>query len=100
MRLSISRRAQADLDEIWTFVATESGSFEIADRVLSSLARTLDVLRRSPYAGKSREQDLRSNLRSIASGKYLIFHRVDAGIVCIVRVIHGSRDVQAIFSDD
>jgi plasmid stabilization system protein ParE len=48
MRLTISRQAQADLDGIWIYIASESGSAEIADRVLDSVGKTLNVLRLFP----------------------------------------------------
>jgi len=94
MQLSISPRARADMDEIWAFIASES-SIEIADRVLDSLAKKFHLLRLAPYAGRSRTHDLRAGLRSIASGKYVVFYTVNAGIVRIVRVLHGSRDLPA-----
>jgi toxin ParE1/3/4 len=96
MRLVFSRQAKADIDAIWTYVASESGSAEIADRVADSLNKTLTRLRHSPGIGKNREQDLRPGLRSHPSGRYLIFYRVDAGVVRIVRVLHGRRDIPAI----
>jgi plasmid stabilization system protein ParE len=33
MRYLRSRQAETDLDAIWSYVATESGSFETADRL-------------------------------------------------------------------
>jgi len=48
MRLSISRQAQTDLDGIWIYIAQESGSAEIADRVLDSVGKTLRVIRLFP----------------------------------------------------
>jgi plasmid stabilization system protein ParE len=38
-------------------------------------------------------------MRSITSGSYVIFHRVEADRVEIVRVMHGRRDVEAIFAE-
>lgn len=98
MRLSISRHAQIDLDEIWIFIASESGSAETADRVVDTVGRTLRILRRSPYAGRDPAHDLRPGLRSIPSGSYVIFYRIDAGAVRVLRIIHSNRDVQATFS--
>ena len=99
MRLAISPRAQADLDDIWIFIASESGSADSADRVLDSIAGTLNVLRRSPYAGRSRDQDLRPGLRSFPAGNHVIFYQIESGDVQVLRVLHGSRDIKAIFPE-
>jgi toxin ParE1/3/4 len=99
MRLTISQLAQADLDDIWIYIASESGSAEIADRVLDSVGHTLSLLRRSPFAGRSRDTDLRPDLRSFPSGNYVIFYRIESGDVQVLRVIHGSRDIKAIFPE-
>jgi toxin ParE1/3/4 len=98
MRLSISKRAKADIDEIWAYIATET-SIQAASRIGDSLARSFRLLRRVPFAGRSREQDLIPGLRSIASGRYVVFYRVEAGVVRIVRILHGSRDIHAIFTN-
>jgi toxin ParE1/3/4 len=92
MRLSISRRAEADLDSIWTYIARQSNSFDTATRVITSILGTASLLCRSPKLGRNRESEARSNLRSIPAGNYLIFYRIKPGIIRIVRVLHGKRD--------
>jgi toxin ParE1/3/4 len=99
MRLSITRAAKADIDEIWMYVATEA-SFEAASRVHDSLSRSFGLLRRHPFAGRSREQDLSQGLRSIPSGVYVVFYRIESGFVRVIRVLHGSRDTNAIFPEE
>jgi hypothetical protein len=41
MRLSISSRARTDLDAIWTYVASESGSIDAANRLIASIMRSI-----------------------------------------------------------
>lgn len=96
MKLSISRRAQKDLDEIWYYLVLKSGSAEAADKVAKSIHGAFGVLSRSPRIGRSREFDLGQALRSYPVGQYMIFYRVASGAVRIVRVLHGMRDIQAI----
>jgi len=98
MRVSICRRAQTDMDGIWVYVATESGSTHQADQVLESISKTLRILRNSPFAGRTRESDLRQGLRSFPSGSYVVFYQVKSGVVQIIRVLHGKRDARTIFS--
>ena len=93
MRLRYSKRALADLDEIWVYLAKTSNNIEIADRVLDSFTETLDKLRRNPFLGRSRASSMNPRLRSMATGKYVVYYRVFADIVEVYRVFHGSRDV-------
>jgi toxin ParE1/3/4 len=95
MRLLISQAARADIDEIWVHTATE-WSIEAANRFRESLSRIFSLLRRNPFAGRSRDE-LSSGLRSLPVGKYLVFYRVESDAVRVVRVIHGMQDLPARF---
>ena len=44
--------------------------------------------------------ELAANLRSYAYGHYVIFFEVTSEEVAIVRVLHGARDLPAVFRDD
>ncbi len=94
MRLRYSRRALTDLDEIWVYLANKSGNAEIADRVLDSITLTLIKLRRNPLLGRSRANTFNPRLRSIPTGRYVIYYRVYADLVEIYRIFHRSRDAQ------
>jgi len=50
-----------------------------------------------PGTGRSRT-DLGPTLRSVAVGDYLIIYRPIEGGIEIVRVLHGRRDINALFS--
>jgi toxin ParE1/3/4 len=99
MRLSITRAAMADIDEAWVYLATEAG-IEAANRVRNSFSKTFSLLLRVPFAGRSREQDLTPGLRSIPSGRYVVFYRVETDALRIVRVLHGKQDAMAILSEE
>jgi plasmid stabilization system protein ParE len=58
-------RADSDLDEIWYYIAKESGSVEIADRFIDSITDRFYLLSRSPYIGRRRDDDLRPALRRL-----------------------------------
>lgn len=96
MRVSLSGRAQNDLDPIWVYIASESGNTEIADRVLGSISEAFRILRSSPYIGRVRDSDLQQGLRSLPVGNYVIFYRIQSSEVRIVRVLHGRRDILAV----
>jgi toxin ParE1/3/4 len=96
MRTAYSRRARIDLEQIWIYVAKESRSTDSADRILDSIQKTCNLIRRSPYIGRKRDEDLSAGMRSHPSGNYLIFYRIQSGTIRVVRVLHGKRDIPKI----
>jgi len=68
-------------------------------RLLENLRVKALHLGEIPNAGRARPE-LRSGLRSLAHGNYILFYTVEPGIVWIQRVIHGARDLDAVFGDD
>ena len=99
MRIAYSRHARLDLDQIWNHAAKESSSTEVADRLIDSIQETCSRIRRSPYVGRKRDEDLGAGMRSHPSGAYMIFYRVKAGVVRVIRVLHGRRDIPAVFRE-
>jgi toxin ParE1/3/4 len=59
----LSPEAEAELDNIWYYVAKESGSLEIADRLIDSITDSFLLLARHPHIGRQRDADLRPGLR-------------------------------------
>ncbi|SRR5579871_1835397 len=90
-------QADADLDEIWYYVATRSGSIEIADRLVDSLTDRFYLLAMYPHIGRSRDEDLQVGLRSFPVGEYVIVYRIQDGDIFVLRVLHGRRDISAFF---
>jgi toxin ParE1/3/4 len=93
----VAPRAERDLDEIWYYVAKESGSVEIANRLIDSISDRFLVLASSPYIGRSRYEDFGAGCRSFGVGEYVIVYCVEAEDVLILRVAHGRRDLEALF---
>jgi toxin ParE1/3/4 len=91
----LSPEAEAELDEIWWYIAQESGSTDTARKVIASITRRFDLLARYPRLGRRRD-DLRPGLRSYPAGNYLIIYRIAEHNVLIVHVFHGRRDVEAL----
>jgi len=95
-RLSIE--AEEELDAIWLYVARESGSVDIATRVVDNIAERFWLLAKYPYIGRARDEDLRPGLRSLTAGDYVILHRIEENeLVLILHVVHGHRDMVALF---
>jgi toxin ParE1/3/4 len=90
-----SPQADSDLDSIWYYVASESGSVEIADRLIDSITERFLLLANYPNIGRRRDDDLRPGLRSFPVGEYLILYRLQDEDVLILRVLRGSRNIEA-----
>lgn len=87
-----SRRAEAELREIWRYIAEDS--LDAADRVLMRIDTKLRALRDFPDIGTMRD-DIRSGVRMLVEGNYLLLyeHHEADGIVELVSVVDGRRDL-------
>jgi toxin ParE1/3/4 len=97
-RLIWSQPADTDLLDIWGYLA-EQASPDIADRQLRNIVTACDRLVTWPFSGRPRNE-LVEGMRSIVVHPYLVFYRPSDAAVEIVRVLHGRRDLDAIFADD
>jgi toxin ParE1/3/4 len=90
-------QADSDLDDIWYYIATKSGSLDTADRLVDSITDRFYLLATHPNIGRARDQDLRPGLRSFPVGSYIIIYRIKDEDVVILRVLRGSRNIEALF---
>jgi toxin ParE1/3/4 len=97
MRHRRSPLADFDLDDIWYYVASQSGSTDIADRLIASITDRFFLLASHPNLGRARDEDLRPGLRTFPVGEYVIFYRIEDEDVVILRVLRGSRNMAALF---
>ncbi len=95
-KLRISRPAKNDLDEIWLFIAHDN--LDAADRFVDYLMDRFPLLASSPRMGRKRDE-LAAGLRSFPVKSYVILYRLQGDGVEIVRVVHGSRDLQRIANE-
>jgi toxin ParE1/3/4 len=89
----LAPQAAADLDQIWLYVAKESRSVEIANRLIDSMTDRFLLLARHPYLGRARDEDFGAGSRSLSVGEHVIVYCVEAEHVLILRVVHGRRDI-------
>jgi toxin ParE1/3/4 len=92
----VAPAAERDLDEIWYYVAKESGSLDIANRLIDTITDRFFLLAGFQHLGRQREEFC-FGCRSFAVGEFVIVYVVDAGDVLILRVVHGRRDIAALF---
>ena len=88
MKLRIRPEARQDLRDIGRSAGGEA--------VCPDLERAVRFSRRGPRVGRERP-DLGEGLRSFPVGNDVIFYRLLDGVVEIVNVIHGSRDIESLF---
>ena len=93
-RLFISAHARADLQEIHVYIAKDNP--EAARRLLERLRARARALSEMPGMGRSRE-DLRPGLFSFPIGRYVLFYCPQPCGIVLVRVLHGRRNVPALF---
>jgi toxin ParE1/3/4 len=94
-RLTITESARADLREIRDYIANDNPA--AARRFVERLRTQARKLAATPGIGRRRE-DLRPNLFSFAVGRHILFYRPQPGGIVLVRVLHGARDLPALFS--
>jgi toxin ParE1/3/4 len=96
MALRIAPEVELELDEIWFYVASESGSIAVAERLIDSITNHFFLLSGHPQLGRRRDHDLRAGLRSLTAGAYVIIYRIEGNDVLILHVIHTRRDLKAL----
>jgi toxin ParE1/3/4 len=95
-RIELSRAGLADFDDIYNYIARDNP--RAAAKVLRSLDESIQLLADQPKLGKVfRHRRLR--LRLLMHGDYLVFYRERPGVVEIVRVIHGRRNIPDILDE-
>ena len=92
----LAPRAEVDLDSTWLYVATTSGSPDIANRLIDSIASRFLLLATQPHMGRHRDEDLRPGIRTFPVGDFVIAYRIEGDDVLILRVLRGSRDINAL----
>jgi len=93
----VAPQAEADLDDIWLYVAKEAGSMDIATRLIDAITSRFLFLASFPYVGRARDDDFGPGSRSVAVSEYVIIYCVEGQDVSILRVVHGKRDLEALF---
>jgi toxin ParE1/3/4 len=94
MTYRLSGRARRDLVQIWRYIANDNEP--AADRFIDLITQRLELLGENPYAGRSRDE-LRPGYRSFPVGQYVVFYRLSESRVEIMHILHGKRDIEALF---
>lgn len=93
-KLLISATAADDLAEIWAYIAEDSP--KAATTFITAIEAKFRPLLDFPWIGSARDQ-LAPGLRALPYKNYVIYYIATDSDVTIVRVVHGARDVRALF---
>ncbi len=81
-----SPHAESDLENIWLYSFEKWGEKQ-ADHYYDALLNGINHLAENPLLGKSRDQ-IRQGYRSLQINRHVIYYRIQADIIDIVRVLH------------
>jgi len=95
-RVLRTRRANADLDDIWLHVALDNPG--AADGLIDRLVARCSHLADYPQLGPARP-DIAPDARMLTVGDYLVLYRVLGADAEIVRVVHGARRLAGLFDE-
>ncbi len=94
-------RAERDIEECFVYIAKDN--LDTGVFFLVAVEDSLEQLAKFPLLGKQRDfadkrfQNVRM-WRVKGYEKYLIFYQVTENTIEVIRVLHGSRDIEELFS--
>lgn len=92
-QLLISKRAEADLLDIWLWTYERFGEAQ-ADRYLDELGNGMGQCGAAPESGKDRRA-IRAGYRSLLVGSHVLFYTYTDAEVIVRRVLHAGMDFDA-----
>jgi toxin ParE1/3/4 len=94
MNVIVSDEADNDLLLIFSYLS--QNSFQAAELFASEIKRCLANVSAFPFSGSPRLR-LGPDIRSVVVSPYLILYAVRSDHITILRVLHGSRNIDAEF---
>jgi toxin ParE1/3/4 len=94
-RVFLTRQANVDLQEIWTYLAQDN--VDAADKLIHEFHEAFQLLVDQPDLGVPQFQ-YRKGLRcKVIRKRYLIFYEPAVGNLRVLRVLHSARDWSYLF---
>lgn len=102
-KLAILKRPAAERDIEDCFVYITEDNLDAGLAFLVAVEESLEQLSKMPLMGKTKEfsNHLLSGIRMWPMkgfDAYLLFYRADAESIELIRLIHGARDIESLFS--
>jgi plasmid stabilization system protein ParE len=99
-RYQFTPPALDDLFEIWSYIARDN--VDAANRLEDAIYKACAFLAEGPYRGGGREDITKLPLRFWtvpAFSNYIIVYDPASDPLQIIRILHGSRDIQAVLAE-
>ncbi|MDF1762280.1 MAG: type II toxin-antitoxin system RelE/ParE family toxin [Oleibacter sp.] len=93
LRLVKAPKAEADLIDIWLYVAEDQPIN--ADRLLDRLNDAALLIAATPLMGGDRPH-LSKDIKSFPFENYILFYRIKPDVLELVRVLSASRDIGSV----
>lgn len=97
MRLLIAPLAEQDLESIADYIAADNPRRAVS--FIQELRQQCQRIALNPPGYRMRPE-LGEGIRSCSHGHYVIFFEASADAVTVVRILHGARDLPALFRPD
>ena len=95
-RYKLTPQARYDLFSIWEFIARDN--IRAADRLAERMERAFRLLARFPKTGHKRaDVNTSEPVLFWPVSSYVVAYRPEPQPLIIVRILHGSRDLDALF---
>jgi len=88
--------APQDLDALFDYIGEQNHSPLAAAKLIRSIAERCQLYADQPLIGEARPE-LGEAVRSFTIGAYVVIYRPLQGGIIVLRIIHGARDIPAIF---
>jgi toxin ParE1/3/4 len=98
MDVLFSHDAEADLADIGAYIGADNTQRAIT--FVQELRRRCEALAEVPHAFPVLRLRSGVELRRRPYGSYLIFYRVTATAIIVMRVLHGARDYERLLASD
>ncbi|MHB8474108.1 MAG: type II toxin-antitoxin system RelE/ParE family toxin [Gammaproteobacteria bacterium] len=93
MKIAWSDIAEADLDELYDYIARDVPYY--AEQFVDRLIEAVNALKDHPYIGRHVPEADRNDVRELIFQGYRIIYRTQPDRVHILTVLHGSRNLAA-----
>ena len=88
----LAAAAESNLDEIWLYIAGESGSAARADKVIERLLKGISILAANPRIGIRCDPSIDLAGRWFPMEAYIVYYRTKRSHILVTHVFDGRRD--------
>lgn len=103
MKLRYTPQARADLQAIRAYIAKALANPRAAERAAKRVLQSCQRLKTHPQLGPALAAKLgvETDLRYLVSGNYLVFYRVEAEYISVLRILDSRTDyLRTLFCND